>query len=103
MTAPANDQELLRGPFVPLRSRLKGGATPRISLLLVALLAGCADTNVERQSTTSSLTVSPTGSAYVSVPRDGVYGEDAYQGSGQTTAQAIVLAFSPYLQRVKAG
>jgi hypothetical protein len=103
MTPPAIDQELSRGRFLPLRLHFKGGMMLRISLLLITLLGGCAETNLERQSTASSFTTSPTESAYVSVPRDGVYGEDTYQGSGQTTAQAIVLAFNPYLERVEAG
>jgi hypothetical protein len=42
-------------------------------------------------------------SAYVGVPQDGSYGGKPYFGSGGLTAQAVAVAFAPYLARVTVG
>lgn len=68
--------------------------------LSVMFLFGCADTHQLMRASSSTALVSQQASAYVAVPKDGVYGQTVYSGSGALTAQAIAVAFAPYLNRI---
>ncbi len=72
-------------------------------LLVVAVFAGCADTHQLTRVPGTTGALSRQASAYVGVPRDGSYGATAYPGSGGLVAQAVAVAFAPYLTRVTVG
>jgi len=74
-----------------------------ILLFLSVLLVSCADSHQIMKTSTSTAKLEKTASAYISVPRDGPYGHINYTGSGATTAQIMLLAFSRYLNRVETG
>ena len=66
-----------------------------------AILFGCADAHqLLRNDRGDGVLLDRNASAFISIPRDGVYGGTVYQGSGQNTAQIILAAFSKYLTRV---
>jgi hypothetical protein len=64
--------------------------------LSIALLVGCADTHQIVRAPGATVPLSRQASAYVGVPKDGVYGQTTYFGSGVLTAQAVAAAFAPY-------
>lgn len=72
---------------------------PFLALSLTQLI-GCADTHQLMRASNPSITLSRQASAYVAIPRDGVYGQTNYSGSGTLTAQAIATAFAPYLTKI---
>ncbi len=70
-------------------------------IIISAVLIGCADTHeLLRGSEGGKVLLNRNASAYVAIPRDGVYGGTTYKGSGQNTAQVILAAFSKYLSQV---
>jgi hypothetical protein len=71
------------------------------SLLLLLLLIGCSDTHQLVRFEGSGPTVSKDATAYIVLPKDGIYGSIIYQGSGMTVAQAVEKAFTPYLREIK--
>jgi hypothetical protein len=68
-----------------------------------ALLAGCADTHQLTRAKGKGLINTQHASAYVSIPKDGNFGQIVYPGSGSLTAQAVAAAFSPYFEKVVVG
>ncbi|HEU0069302.1 MAG TPA: DUF4823 domain-containing protein [Nitrospiraceae bacterium] len=68
--------------------------------LSFALLFGCADTHELMRASGSTVSLSSQASAYVAVPKDGAYGPTTYSGSGALTAQAVAIAFVPYLNKI---
>jgi hypothetical protein len=68
-----------------------------------ALLSGCADTHQLTRAEGKGLIPTWHSSAYVSIPKDGNFGQIAYPGSGSLTAQAVAAAFSPYFEKVIVG
>jgi len=71
-------------------------------LLLVSLLFGCSDTHKLTRNGTN-LKIDPSASAYISVPLDGRYGQTIYHGSGLTTTQAVLKAFSVHMTNIETG
>ena len=71
-------------------------------LLLVSLLFGCADTHKLTRNGTN-LKLDPSVSLYISVPLDGRYGQTIYHGSGLTTTQAVLKAFSVHMINIETG
>lgn len=70
-------------------------------IIISMLLIGCADTHeLLRGSGGGQVVLDRNASAYIAIPRDGVYGGTIYNGSGQSTAQVILAAFSKYLPQV---
>lgn len=65
-----------------------------ISLCVVLVLAGCADTHQLIRGDTSTTKLTLTDSVFISVPQDGAYGADVYSGSGQSTTQILFSAFA---------
>lgn len=78
-----------------------------MKFLLVAfmllLLSACADRHQLMRIGGNRTKLDPSGVVYVSVPRDGQYGQTTYHGSEQNTAQIVVLAISQYAKRVEGG
>jgi hypothetical protein len=72
-------------------------------LILAALLTSCADSHQIMRSGGNLKKLDTNGVVYVSVPSDGRYGQTIYHGSGQNTAQIVVMAFSMYSTRVESG
>jgi len=70
---------------------------------MAALLASCADSHQLMRVGGELQKLDPGGVVYVSVPADGHYGQTTYHGSGQNTAQIVVMAFSKYSARVENG
>lgn len=69
-------------------------------LIFTVLFVGCADTHhLTRTATTTSLESS--SSIYISIPKDGRYGENTYSGSGLTTAQVVLKAFSVHVTNIE--
>ena len=64
-------------------------------ILLVAAVAlnGCADAHRTQKLVSSGTHLTVDNSICISVPEDGVYGDNHYNGSGATTAQTIKAAF----------
>jgi len=57
------------------------------------LLTGCADKHKIIKPKTTSIKIDSSKGIYVSIPKDGSYGKNNYQGSGQILANEIVIAF----------
>ena len=75
-----------------------------LSTLLIALaLAGCTATHNVDRTTLEGVRLDSTGSAYVSTPENGRYGQTVYHQSGHQTAAAVSRAFSPHLRRTTQG
>ena len=72
-------------------------------VLVSAMLIGCADTHQLRRVPGTNEGLSRQASAYVAVPQDGRYGAQPYPGSGGLVAQAVAVAFEPYLTSTTAG
>lgn len=72
-----------------------------ILLLVVLFVAGCADKHQLIKVKTSNAKLDSTKSIYIAVPKNGSYGNINYQGSGQTTAQIILLNLSKYSNNVE--
>lgn len=71
-------------------------------LILLIVLVGCADTHtLIRQNPAPITTISPKQSFYISLSRDGLYGDEPYPGSGLTLSQAILSSFASYARRVE--
>ncbi len=70
---------------------------------MLILLSACADSHQLMRMGGNRTKLDPSGVVYVSVPRDGQYGQSTYHGSGQNTAQIVVLAISQYAKRVEGG
>jgi hypothetical protein len=77
-----------------------------LSLFLIAFVGGCADTHrISRYENTGTRLLT-TDKVCIAVPRDGIYGDRQYLGSGRTTAQVINSAFAEHVnntQMLKAG
>lgn len=75
-----------------------------VGTLAIVVLASCADSHkVIRAGGDGTSILTPSDTIYVAVPKDGVYGEHVYSGSGQTTAQIIQGAFVQHARRVRVG
>lgn len=72
-------------------------------VLFVGLLSACADTHQLLRTGREIPKLEQNRTVYVSVPKDGRYGQTNYSGSGQNTTQIVVLAFSQYANRVEPG
>lgn len=72
-------------------------------VLFVALLSACADTHQLLRTGREIPKLEQSRTVYVSVPKDGRYGQTSYSGSGQNTTQIVLAAFSQYAKRVEAG
>ena len=72
-------------------------------VLLVSLLSACADTHQLLRTGREAPKLEQSRTVYVSVPKDGRYGQTGYSGSGQNTTQIVLMAFSQYAKRVEAG
>jgi hypothetical protein len=78
--------------------------TRYLAILWIALfLSGCADTHQLVRSGNSPITLDQTKSVYISIPKDGRYGQINYQGSGANTSQIILMAFSKYTVNIETG
>ncbi len=75
----------------------------KILLLLLCLwLSGCTSVQqIRPEDIVSPPKLNPEGSVYITIPADGQYGAKTYSGSGQTTAQILLSAFSKHLNRVE--
>lgn len=69
----------------------------------VFFLTGCADTHNIKRLDASAVVLDRAGSAYVSVPVDGRYGQTIYPNSGRMTAFEVTRAFSPHLVKTTQG
>lgn len=74
-----------------------------IILVIVAVLSGCADSHQLLRIGSMSVTLERSKTVYVSIPRDGKYGEINYQGSGINVSQIIMMAISRYSETVETG
>jgi hypothetical protein len=65
-------------------------------IVIVAFLAGCADSHQLLRTGSTPVTLERPKTIYISIPRDGKYGQINYQGSGVNVSQIILMAFSKY-------
>lgn len=72
-------------------------------LLIAAFLMSCADSHQILRTSQNAIKLDNKASAYISIPRDGQYGNINYAGSGTTVSQIILLSFSKYLTQVETG
>ena len=70
---------------------------------VVAFLSGCADSHQLLRTSGASIKLDSSKSVYISIPRDGKYGQINYQGSGVNTSQIILMAFSKHSKVVETG
>jgi hypothetical protein len=76
------------------------------SLILIAATAvNCTAKNELTRPTTARppVKLDAAGKIYVNIPEDGRYQDRTYEGSGHSTANAIVYAFSEHADRVDMG
>lgn len=69
--------------------------------VITMFLSACADSHQLLRTNEGNTNLDPAGVVFVSVPKDGVYGDIDYHGSGKTTTQIVVMAFSLYANRVE--
>jgi hypothetical protein len=76
-----------------------------VFLVMIALiLAGCADSNkITRSENKAIPTFASNEKIYIGINRDGVYGDEAYPGSGLTVSQMLLSSFSKHVRRVEMG
>ena len=74
-----------------------------LGAFLALLLFGCEHTYEIQRSSDDSEKLNTSGSAYVALPNDGRFEQTVYYGSGKKTANAVLFAFSSYLQNVVIG
>ncbi len=72
-------------------------------MLGTTLLFGCADSHKLMRTGNASVKLDQSKSIYISIPKDGWYGNINYQGSGVNASQIILLAFSEYSNKVETG
>ncbi len=72
-------------------------------LSISIFLAGCADSHQLMRTANASIKLDPTVSVYISVPRDGKYGQITYQGSAVNVSQIILLEISKHDVSVETG
>lgn len=73
-----------------------------VAAATMALLFGCADTHqLVRQVNAGNTKLTASDSIYISVSRDGVYGEDVYKGSGATTTEMLTASFAKRADKVE--
>jgi len=72
-------------------------------VLFVALLSACADTHQLLRTGREIPKLEKSKTVFVSVPKDGRYGQTVYSGSGPNTTQIVLMAFSQYAKRVEFG
>jgi hypothetical protein len=74
-------------------------------LMVIALLqVGCADSNkIIRPDNKEMPTFMSKEKIYIAINRDGVYGDEAYPGSGLTLSQLLLSSFSKHIRRVEMG
>ncbi len=70
---------------------------------IVVLLVGCADTYQLVRIEGANIEIDRTKSVYISIPKDGRYGQINYQGSGVSASQVILMAFSIYVEKIETG
>lgn len=71
--------------------------------LLIFLCAGCADSHQLVKQQSAELKISVKDTVYISVPKDGGYGNKVYIGSGMNTATIIYSAFAKRIHTVNMG
>lgn len=74
-----------------------------LAVLLISFLSACADSHQLLRTNHEVQKLDRNKVVYVSVPKDGRYGQINYAGSGQNTTQIISMAFSQYSRRVETG
>ncbi len=75
-----------------------------LKLLLISLfITSCADSHQILRTSNNEIKLNPSSSAYISIPKDGRYGQTIYTGSGATVSQVILLEFSKHLTQVETG
>jgi hypothetical protein len=67
----------------------------------VLLLSACADTHQLLRTGGELTKLDKSKVVYVSIPKDGRYGQTVYSGSGPNTTQIVLSAFSQYAKRVE--
>jgi len=72
-------------------------------LIFIVMLSGCTDKTKLLRTGNTSITLDTSKSIYISIPKDGRYGNSNYQGSGTNTSQIILMAFSKYSNLVETG
>ena len=72
-----------------------------ISIAVVGVILGCADSHLVRQGERSGAKLSKADAVYIAVSRDGVYGTDTYHGSGVTTSQLLLSSFAKQVRNVE--
>lgn len=74
-----------------------------VSLSLLALLVGCADSHKLIRTGHEPIKIDTGKNIYLSVPKDGAYGQKIYQGSGMNTSQIIYAALSYHSNKLNEG
>lgn len=74
----------------------------KIMLVLITLfLAGCADKQQLIKLEDTNVKLDSNKSIYISIPKDGRYGNINYQGSGENTSQIILMSLSKYSNNIE--
>ncbi len=74
-----------------------------IILGIVVFLTGCADSHQLLRTGGAFIKLDLSMSVYISISRDGKYGQINYQGSGINASQIILMAFSKHINVVETG
>jgi len=88
-----------------IRGKGKTISCELVFLVIIALmLAGCADSNkIIRSDNKAIPALTSNEKIYIGINRDGVYGDEAYPGSGLTLSQLLLSSFSKHVRRVEIG
>ena len=72
-----------------------------VFIALVAIAGGCADSHQLIRPSQKSQKLERNVKFYVSMPRDGRYGQITYHGSGANATQIVTQAFAHYSSRIE--
>jgi hypothetical protein len=73
-------------------------------VVIALMFVGCADSNkIIRSNNITIPTFTSKDKIYIGINRDGVYGDEAYPGSGLTLSQLLLSSFSKHIRRVEMG
>jgi hypothetical protein len=72
-------------------------------LFLISVLSGCAGTQEFVRAGPTVPKLDPSKVVYISIPKDSRRDQIDYTGSGQSTTQIVLMAFSQYSTRVETG
>ena len=72
-----------------------------LTLFVLLFMIGCADKSTVQHVGKNNQKLDPSKSVYIATPKDALYGDKVYNGSGATTSQALSRGFAKYVDELE--